>query len=438
MFRWINIVGDIFRTKELREKLYNTVYFITLFRLGSFIVLPGLDQSEFRNASGGFLALLDTLLSSSSLSTASVFSLGISPYIAASIFMQIFSITIPYFQRMKKEGKAGRDQIKSITRYLALLLTPLQGSTFVFYLANSKPEALLVDKKVFIILSLLLLSSGTVFCIWLAERITTKGLGNGSSVLIMVSIISSLPGAQYMEYDNKNFLIFIVEQLLLIVICAIVIAFMQGVRRIPLRYATQMVNSLSGRGGGLRQYLPIGLNTAGVMPIIVAKTLLVSPVILTKFLSKHSTKAKEIFEIISDQYSWQHNVILSILVFTATFFYATIFINTVEMADDLKRYNGFIPGVKPGMKTAEYIDNVLSKITLPASLFLVMVTLMPLFAHKFLGIGRELSRFFGGTSILITIGVILDIGQRIESGLFNVYYNRSFLNYNLPSSNMYR
>lgn len=427
MMSWINTIRNVFETKELRTRLYNTFFYAIIFRLGTFIILPGIDPTLVKANTSGFLALLDTLLNSSSLRTSSIFSLGIAPYISASIITQITSLTIPYFQRLKKEGPAGREQLNQFTRYLTLAMAPLQCSTYMLYLVNNPASSrmILLPKLYFLPLSILILTSGTMFCVWLADRISSKGIGSGSSVLISVGILSGLPGALYMEYDNTSLFFFMIELLLLLAIITITTAFMQGVRKIPLQYASQMIHAQANyRTSGVPQFLPIGLNSAGVMPIIFAQTLIAMPLIGAKLLAKKSTKAAAIVAVLQDQYSWQYNVILGTLIFMGTFFYAAIFVNAVEMADELKRSNGFIPGIKSGKSTAEYIDAVLSKITFPGSLFLVLVAIMPLGAFKFIQTTKEMSRFFGGTSLLILIGVILDIVQRIQSHLFSNYYSQ--------------
>lgn len=424
MTTWLATLRNILYTKELRTRLFHTFFYVVVFRIGTFIVLPGLDPTRIRNTTSSFLQLLDILLNSSSLRTSSIFSLGIAPYISASIVIQIVSLTIPYFQRLKKEGPSGRNQLNQYTRYLTLFIAPFQCIGYIGYLVNSQAGTgmIMIPSRYFMILSILTLTTGTMFCVWLADRISAKGLGSGSSVLITASIISGLPGALYMEYDNTTLLFFIIETLVLFAIILVTITFMQGVRRIPLQYASQMVGPQATYRGA-RQYLPIGLNTAGVMPIIFAQTITALPLIAAKSLAKRSARAGAVAAILQNQYSWQYNLILGTLIFMGTFFYASIFVNATEMADELKRSNGFIPGVKSGKNTAEYIDSILSKVTLPGSLFLVLVALTPVFAFKVIHTTEKMSRFFGGTSLLITIGVILDISQRIQSHLLSTQYN---------------
>ena len=423
MNNWFTTVRNIFRTKDLRARIFNTFLFVTIFRLGTFIILPGIDPSTIKKSTNSFLALLDTLLNSSSLRTASIFSLGIVPYISASIIMQVVSLTIPYFQRLKKEGASGKMKLNQITRILALTMVPIQGSGYIGYMLNANAAILMIPNRYyFFFLSILLLATSTMFCIWLADRISSKGLGNGSSVLILANMVSSLPGALYVEYDSTSFLFFFIELLLLFVIILTTIFLTRGIRKIPLQYATQMLAS-STSYGGRHQYLPLSMNSAGVMPIIFAQTLTTGPLFCAKWLASRSTKAASIAAVLENPYSWQYNLILSALIFVATFFYAAIFINTTEIADDLKRSNGFIPGVKPGKKTTEYIDMILSRIALPSSIFLVLIAIMPVGAHKMIGVTKEMSRFFGGTSLLIGIGVIIDTSQKIESYLFSTYYS---------------
>ena len=426
MKSWITTIRNIFRTKEIRTRLFNTFLYVIIFRLGTFIRIPGLNPDRIKVSSSGFLELLDTLLNSSALKSSSIFALGITPYISASIITQITSLTIPYFQRLKKEGPAGRTQLNQFTRYLTLFLAPIQATPYVLYLINS--QANIIPRYYFMPIAILVIMTGTMFCVWIGDQITSKGLGNGTSVLITASIISSLPGALYMEYDASSLLIFVLELVALLVILMVTITFMQGVRKIPLQYAAQMSAAGGGASRGVRQYLPIGLNSTGVMPIIMARTLTAMPLLGAKYFSEKSTKAAAVSSILGDPFGWQFNLILAILIFMATFFYSAIFVNAVEMADDLKRSNGFIPGVKSGKSTADYIDSMLSKITLPGSIFLVLVALMPVAAFKIIGTTKQMSQFFGGTNILITIGVILDGINRIKSHLFSTYYGNMLQN----------
>ncbi len=426
MKSWITTLRNIFQTKEIRTRLFNTFLYVMIFRLGTFIRLPGLSPDRIKVSSSGFLELLDTLLSSSALKSFSIFALGITPYISASIITQITSLTIPYFQRLKKEGPAGRTQLNQFTRYLTLFLAPVQAAPFVLYLINA--QANLISRYYFMPISILIITAGTMFCVWLGDRITSKGLGNGTSVLITASIISSLPGALYMEYDASNLLVFVLELVAFLVIITVTITFTQGVRKIPLQYAAQMSAMGGGGSRGVRQYLPIGLNSTGVMPIIMARTLITMPLLGAKLFSQKSITAAKIVSKLSDRFSLSFNIILSVLIFMATFFYSAIFVNAVEMADDLKRSNGFIPGVKSGKPTANYIDRMLSKITLPGSIFLVLIALMPVVSFKVIGTTKEMSQFFGGTNILITIGVILDSINRIKSYLFSTYYGNMLQN----------
>ena len=423
MTSWITTIKDIYQNKELRTRLVNTLIYVTIFRIGTFIVLPGLDPTRIRTTTSSFLQLLDTLLNSSSLRTSSIFSLGITPYISASIITQIASLTRPYFQRLKKEGPSGRNQLNQFTRYLTFFIAPLQCSAYLGYIVKSQAGTGLVMMPTWYIipLSVILLTAGTLFCVWLADRITAKGIGSGSSVLITASIISGLPGALYMEYDNTTLLFYILEMMLLFAIILITITFIHGVRKIPLQYASQMMAPQASIG--VRQWLPIGLNTVGVMPIIFAQTLTTPPLIVCKWLSKRSGRAAAIAALLQNQYSWQYNLLLGTLIFMSTFFYAAIFVNATEMADELKRSNGFIPGIPPGKKTADKIDQVLSALALPTSLFLVLVALTPLAAFKIINITEKMSKFFGGTSLLITTGSIIEISQQIKSHLLSSQYN---------------
>ncbi|MEM7361515.1 MAG: preprotein translocase subunit SecY [Bacteroidota bacterium] len=421
---WFNTIKDIYQTKELRTRLYNTLFYVTIFRIGIYIVLPTINLEILSQESSDFAKFLDILLNSTALSGKVIFSLGISPYISASIITQITSLTIPYFQRLKKEGPSGRAQLNQITRYITFGMAIMQSTMYVGAIARD-PRVPMISRLFFFPLTILVLTTGAMFCVWLADRITAKGLGSGSSVLITSNIASGLLGALYVEYSNKEstLLFFILKLLILLLIITITITFMQGLRKIPLQYATQMVGAQATYRGA-RQYLPIGLNTPGVMPIIFAQTITSIPLMIAKFFAQRNPNsyATTIVSTLSNTYGWQYNLILCTLIFMGSFFYATIFVNANEMADELKRSNGFIPGIMSGRSTAEYIDEKLSKITLPGSLFLVGITLIPVLAKKFICYEKEMCRYFGGTSQLITIGVILDIGKRIESYLFDTYY----------------
>ena len=399
MISWFKTIKDTYHTKELRARLYNTLFYVVVFRIGIYIVLPTINIELLSQESSEFAKFLDILLNSTALSGKVIFSLGMGPYISASIVTQITSLTIPYFQRLKKEGPAGRAQLNQITRYITLVMAIVQSTVYVGAIGRD-PRVPMISRVYFFPLTILILTAGTMFCVWIADRISAKGLGSGSSVLITSNIASGLLGALYVEYSNQysTLLFFILKLLILLFIITITITFMQGLRKIPCQYATQMVGAQATYRGA-RQYLPIGLNKPGVMPIIFAQTLTAIPLMIAKFFAQRNPNsyATTIVSTLSDTYGWPYNLILCTFIFMGSFFYATIFVNANEMADELKRSNGFIPGIKSGRTTAEYIDDKLSKVTLPGSLFLVCITLTPVLAKKFICYEKEMCRYFGGT-----------------------------------------
>lgn len=411
---------NIFFIKDLRTRLFNTLALVSIYLAGRLLLLPGIDASIFEHNSSGVIAWLDRLLGSS-LKTFSVFSLGIYPYISASIAIQFLSITFPYFQRLQKEGASGKNKLNQITRLLALIITPLEAIPYL-YSPIRHGTGLLISKYYFVPLAIILLTAGTMFCIFLADRITEKGLGNGSSMLIMSGILSSLPNAFAGELSQvSGMLLFVIELTILFLITLIIISVTRGVRRIPLQRAKQM---LGGHGvyRGRREYLPIQVNSAGVMPVIMASMISAAPRLVGHLLRNKSDLAANIAQIMSDENGWQYNLVLAIIVFASTYFYVAIFINPTEIAGNLRRENAFIPGVKPGRDTAGYIDSILTKITLFGSLFLALIAVVPAFAFYF-GVTKPFSKFFGGTYLIILTGTILELVRQIESHLFMRHYN---------------
>ena len=412
MRKFLQAIRDVFSIEELRVRVLNTIGFLFLFRMGSYIVLPGINPTKLTGEAQGIFGLLDTFLGGA-FSNASILGLGVMPYISASIAVQLLTIAVPYFQRLQKEGHSGRKVLNQITKVLTICIALIQAVAYLS--ATVSEEVLVINRLFFTGSSMLILTAGTMFCVWLGDRITDKGIGNGISMLIMVGIISSLPGALFSEIlsrGTRGALILIIELLLLFMIVVGVVMFTQATRKIPVQYAKQMTQS--NIYGGQRQYIPLKLNTSGVMPIIFSQTLMFLPALLASIWSEKSTMAASIGRIFSDFTTWQYNLTFSLLIISFTFFYTAITINPTQIADDMKRNSGFVPGVKPGKPTAEVIDNILSRITLPGSIFLAIIAILPAFAHR-AGVSSSFSRFYGGTSLLIMVGVVLETLQQIES-----------------------
>ncbi|MCZ8354990.1 MAG: preprotein translocase subunit SecY [Cyclobacteriaceae bacterium] len=420
MKRFIQTLRNIFSIEDLRVRILNTIGFLIIFRLGSFIVLPGIEPNALAGApQEGILALINTFLGGS-FSRASIFALGIMPYISASIIVQLLTVAVPYFQKMQKEGESGRKRLNQITRVLTIFITGFQSYG---YIRGTIPaEAITNPGFFFYFTSITILIAGTMFCMWLGERITDKGIGNGISMLIMIGIVSRFPGSVIDEMVNNRGLaggiLFVVEVLALFAVVMGVILITQATRRIPIQYAKQVVgNKLYG---GKRDFIPLKLNSAGVMPIIFAQALMFLPALLGGIWSDSDLGAY-IGATFSDFTSWQYNLLFGTLILLFTFFYTAITINSNDIADNLKRNGGFVPGIKPGKQTAEFIDTVLSRITLPGAIFLVIIAVMPAFA-VIAGVGQNFAQFFGGTSLLILVGVVLDTLQQIESYLLMRHY----------------
>ena len=414
MNRLITTLKNIFSIEELRNRLLNTLLFITVFRLGSAIVLPGVDPKLLNLNPQGLLGLLDTFLGGA-FSRASIFALGIMPYISASIAIQLLTLALPYFQKMQKEGESGRKKLNQITRVLTIGVTAIQALTYIQTTIPS--DALFIDRGLFTISSLFILTAGTIFCMWLGERITDKGIGNGISMIIMIGIVSRFPGAIKGEFGSRGssgLLIFVLEIVALYFVVMGAVVLTQAVRRIPIQYAKQVIGNKVV--GGQRQYLPLKLNAAGVMPIIFAQALMFIPTYVAGLFAEKSDFAASVQNAFSSYTSWQYNVLFALLIIVFTFFYTAISVNPVQIADDMKRSGGFIPGVKPGLATSEYIGTVLDRITLPGSIMLAIVAILPAIANL-LGMTTGFSQFFGGTSLLIMVGVVLDTLQQVESYL---------------------
>ncbi|KEO75022.1 preprotein translocase subunit SecY [Anditalea andensis] len=419
MKKFISTVRNIFSIEDLRIRILNTLGFLIVFRLGSFIVLPGVDPSKLLGPSDGIFGLIDTFLGGA-FSNASIFGLGIMPYISASIVLQLLTVGVPYFQKLQKEGESGRKRINQITRILTILITIAQGIGYVS--ATIPNEAIMVSKPLFMFSSLVLLSAGTMFCMWLGEKITEKGIGNGISMLIMIGIISRFPGAiiaEGLSRGSAGLLLLIIEAAVLFFVVVGVVALTEATRRIPVQYAKQVVGGKVY--GGQRQYIPIKVNASGVMPIIFAQSLMFLPALIAQIWSEDSDVANYIGSTFSDFTSWQYNLVFAVMIILFTFFYTAITVNPEQIAEDMKRNGGFVPGIKPGAPTSEFIDNIISRITLPGSILLALVAILPAFAMM-AGVGVEFAQFYGGTSLLIMVGVIMDTLRQIESYLLMRHY----------------
>ncbi len=420
MKRFWTTLRNIFSIEDLRIKILNTLGLLIMFRLGSYIVLPGVDPERLTgNDGGGFFDLINTFLGGA-WNRASIFALGIMPYISASIVVQLLTVAVPSFAKLQKEGESGRKKLNQFTRVLTIFITAAQSYAYLRTTINA--EAILSPGLwSFTIPAIVIIVAGTMFCMWLGERITDKGIGNGISMLIMIGIVSRFPLAIFQEMDSKGMpgaLIFIIEILVLFFVVVGVIALTQATRRIPVQYAKQVVgNKLYG---GKRDFIPLKLNSAGVMPIIFAQALMFIPPMVANVF-RDSDVAAYIGSTIGDFTSWQYNLLFAVLILLFTFFYTAITVPSNDMADNLKRSGGFIPGIKPGKPTAEFIDTVLSRITLPGALFLAAIAILPAFAVR-AGVTQNFAQFYGGTSLLIMVGVILDTLQQIESHLLMRHY----------------
>lgn len=425
MKKLIETIKNIFKIEELRKRIVYTVLLLLIYRLGSFVVLPGIDPTQLSNlqaqASGGLVGLLN-MFSGGAFGNASIFALGVMPYISASIVIQLLGIMIPYFQRMQREGESGRRKMNQWTRYLTILILVLQGPVYLTNLHTQLPEsAFLLSGFSFNLFATVVLIGGTMFIMWLGERITDRGLGNGISLIIMVGIVARLPFAFVAEAGDRwtqssgGVLMLVVELIVLFFIFVASIALVQGVRKIPVQYAKRIVGNK--QYGGVRQYIPLKINAAGVMPIIFAQALMLFPMIFASFDATRGFAA-----VMSNMQGFWYNFVFFIMVVAFTYFYTAVTVNPTNMADDMKKNGGFIPGVKPGKKTAEYIDSIMSRITLPGSIFLGLVAIMPVFAQM-IGVNMQFAQFYGGTSLLILVGVILDTLQQIESHLLMRHYD---------------
>lgn len=419
---------NIWKIEELRSRILMTLGLVLVYRLGTEIALPGIDPAGLealkQQTQGGVLGLLD-MFSGGAFSNASVFALGIMPYISASIVVQLLGIAVPYFQRMQREGESGRRKINQITRYLTLIILVLQGSAYLTNLHMQIPEWAFVLKGAFFTFShIVILAAGSMFVLWLGEKITDKGIGNGISIIIMIGIIARLPFSFVAELTSRigqqggGLVAFLVEIIILFLVFCGTILLVQGTRKVPVQYAKRIVGNK--QYGGVRQYIPLKINAAGVMPIIFAQAIMLLPVSFINFSENETLSG--FAAAFSDFTGVWYNATFFILIVAFTYFYTAITVNPMQMAEDIKKNGGFIPGVKPGRKTMEFLDTIMSRITLPGSVFLGIVAIMPAFA-MLAGVNNQFAQFYGGTSLLILVGVVLDTLQQIESHLLNRHYD---------------
>jgi preprotein translocase subunit SecY len=422
MKKFFTTLSNIWKIEDLRVRIVNTLLFLLIYRVGSFIVLPGVNAASLNTTQNkeGLVGLLN-MFAGGSFSRSSILALGVMPYISASIVVQLLGIAVPYFIKLQKEGESGRNKINQWTRYLTIGITALQA---IGYLKSQvSADAMLISNPYFTILNTCVLTAGTLFVMWLGEKITDKGIGNGISLIIMVGIIAQLPQAFIVEFQSRTggaggLITFIVEIVALLGVVMFTILIVQGTRKIAVQYAKRIVGNK--QYGGVRQYIPLKVNAAGVMPIIFAQALMFIPATISQFFPNAS--ANGILIALSNYNSWQHNLTFGILIILFTYFYTAITVNPNQMADDMKKNGGFIPGIKPGKSTADFIDGVISKITLPGSIFLAIIAIVPALA-SLVGVSSLFARFFGGTSLIILVGVVLDTLQQIESHLLMRHYD---------------
>lgn len=427
MKKFIETLKNIYKIEDLRARLGITLFLLLIYRLGSFVSLPGIDPAQLgvlkEQTSDGLLGLLN-MFSGGAFANASIFALGIMPYISASIVIQLMGIAVPYFQRLQKEGESGRRKINQITRYLTVVILIFQAPAFLTNIKMNMPNAIVMDPTMFTISSTIIMCAGSMFVMWLGERITDKGIGNGISLIIMIGIIARLPQSLAQEFVSRleqqggGMVLFLVEFVILFVVFMGTIMLVQGTRRIPVQYAKRIVGNK--QYGGVRQYIPLKVNAAGVMPIIFAQAIMFVPMTIAGFANSESMSG---FAAAFMNYTgFWYNFTQFVLVILFTYFYTAITINPMQMAEDMKKNGGFIPGVKPGKKTVEFLDSIMSRITLPGSIFLGIVTILPAFAMM-TGVSSGFAHFFGGTSLLIMVGVVLDTLQQIESHLLMRHYD---------------
>ena len=426
--KFVETLKNIYKIEELRKRVLYTSGLLLVYRLGSFVVIPGINPNALGEGSAlasqlegnGLLGLLN-VFSGGAFGNAAIFALGVMPYITASIIIQLMGIMIPYFQKMQKEGESGRRKMNQWTRMLTIIVLLIQGPAYITNLYHQVPEAFVYGNTfLFLAYATVILIAGTMFIMWLGEKITDKGIGNGISLIIMIGIVARLPHALLAEINARfqtsdgSAIMLILELVLLFLVFMATVALVQAVRKIPVQYAKRIVGNK--QYGGVRQYIPLKMNAANVMPIIFAQALMFIPMLFANV-------APGFAAAFSDMRGFWYNLTLGILVVAFTYFYTAIIINPQMMADDMKRNGGFIPGVKPGKATVNYIDTIMTRITLPGSIFLALVAILPALAMKFLNIQQAFAYFYGGTSLLIMVGVILDTLKQIESYLLMRHYD---------------
>ncbi|MBO5586706.1 MAG: preprotein translocase subunit SecY [Prevotella sp.] len=429
MKKFIETLKNCWKIEDLRMRLLITILFVAIYRFGSFVVLPGINPANLeklqQQTAGGLMSLLD-MFSGGAFSNASIFALGIMPYISASIVMQLEAIAVPSFQKMQREGESGRKKIMQYTRYLTVAILLFQAPSYLMNLKMQSPGALAsgLSWSEFMIPATIILAAGSMFILWLGERITDKGVGNGISLIIMIGIIARLPQSFFQEVGSRftaitggGLVMFIVEILILYAVVCAAILLVQGTRKVPVQYAKKLVGN--SQYGGARQYIPLKLFAANVMPIIFAQALMFIPLAIVQYSSDNLgwfTRS------LLDNRSLVYNIVYVLLIVAFTYFYTAITLNPTQMAEDMKRNNGFIPGVRPGRDTANYIEEIMSRLTLPGSLFIAFIAIMPALAGL-LNVQQGFSQFFGGTSLLILVGVVIDTLQQIESHLMMRHYD---------------
>jgi len=428
--RLVDTIKNIWKIEDLRKRLVVTFLLILVYRVGCYVVLPGIDPNQLAAmksfTSGGLMQLLD-MFSGGAFSQASIFALGIMPYITASIVIQLLGMVLPQFQKLQREGESGHMKINQYTRYLTVLILLLQAPAYLFnleYQVNSAAHGTMaltwLDKTYMTVI----LAAGSMFIMWLGERITDKGVGNGISFIILIGIIARLPGAFIEEFMGRissaqgGLVMLVIEIVLLFAVILGAVLLVQGTRKVPVQYAKRIVGNK--QYGGARQYIPLKVNAAGVMPIIFAQAIMFIPLTLAGFGSRG--EASSIVKELTNMEGFWYNFIYFLMIVAFTYFYTAITVRPTQMSEDMKRNNGFIPGVKPGKKTADYLDSIMSRITLPGSIFLGIVAIMPAFA-RICGVTHSFAQFFGGTSLLIMVGVVLDTLQQIESHLLMHHYD---------------
>ena len=431
MRKFIETIKNIFKIEELRKRIVYTVLLILVYRFGCFVVLPGIDATMLArlqsNTQEGLVGLLN-MFSGGAFGNASIFALGVMPYISASIVIQLLGVFVPYFRKLQMEGESGRKKMNQMTRWLTILIICIQGPAYMAAIHSQIPGQAFIavnqlgwSNFMFNLVSTIILMAGSMFVMWLGERITDRGIGNGISLIIMIGIVARLPFALAAEIGEKlsttngGMLVLIVEFVIWFFVLVAAIALVQAVRRVPVQYAKRVVGNR--QYGGVRQYIPLKINAAGVMPIIFAQALMLFPLLFSKFDATRGLAAA-----LSNYTGFWYNFLFFIFVVIFTYFYTAVTVNPTMMAEDMKKNGGFIPGVKPGKKTVDYLDDIMSKVTLPGSIFLGLISIFPAFAIK-LGVGNSFASFFGGTSLLILVGVVLDTLQQIESYLLMRHYD---------------